>query len=419
MALKSYDEKTAKMLIDFYISKGFNKIAVISFLANIYCESKCIANNLQTTANKKWNISDVEYTSRVDAGTWLDPIKMRPFRNDGGGYGLVQWTTSGRKGGLEDYAHSKKVSISDVLMQIEYSYIELTSKSFKDVYEGMINATNLRDCTILIMRRYEAPASKDDPEAQNERVQYAEELYKKYYGGISMSYAMTASTFLSKLRNVLNYKTLYVHGCFGAPMNAKYKERYKNNTQYNRQPERQAMINAASSDTFGFDCIGLIKAIAGNWSGSLTANYGGTQVNKETNGISYGPMHMPDYSADGLFNANNKYMVGVSKDFSKIKPGAVLHMDGHVGVYLGDGQVIECTPKWKNCVQLTNLGNIGNVAGNYRIWAEYGYLPFIDYSEQPVAPVTPDNSVLKTKINEVKTEINKLVSDLNELEALL
>lgn len=234
-----------------------------------------------------------------------------------------------------------------------------------------------------------------------------------------MAYTMTVSAFLKSLRNVLNYKTLYVHGCFGAPMNSKYKERYKNNTPYNRQPERQAMINAAEPDRFGFDCIGLIKAVAGNWCASLTLNYGGTQVNKETNGISYGTAHMPDYSANGLFDANNKYMLNVSKDFHKIKPGAVLHMDGHVGVYLGNGQVIECTPKWANGVQITSLGNIGNLAGNYRVWSEYGYLPFVDYSEQPVAPATPDNSALKTKINEVKTEINKLVSDLNELEALL
>ena len=233
-----------------------------------------------------------------------------------------------------------------------------------------------------------------------------------------MSYTMTVNAFLNKLKNVLNYKTLYVHGCFGAPMNSKYKERYKNNTSYNRQPARQAMIDAASKDTFGFDCIGLIKAIAGDWSASLTANYGGTKVNQETNGISYGTAHMPDYSANGLFDVNNKYMLNVSKDFSKIKPGAVLHMDGHVGVYLGDGKVIECTPKWSNNVQLSNLGNIGNVAGNYRIWTEYGYLPFIDYTEQP-AQETADNSALKKKVDEVKTEIDKLVTDLNELEKLL
>lgn len=236
-----------------------------------------------------------------------------------------------------------------------------------------------------------------------------------------MPYTMTVGTFLGKLRDVLNFKTLYVHGCFGAPMNSKYKERYKNNTPYNRQPERQAMIQTASSDTFGFDCIGLIKAVAGNWSGSLTANYGGTQVNQEANGISYGPAHMPDYSADGLFNPKTKYLIGISKDFSKIKPGAVLHMDGHVGVYLGDGHVIECSPKWTNGVQISNLGNIGNVSGNYRLWSDYGYLPFVNYDAEPEQPAqsTQDNSALKVKIAEVKSEISKLTTELNELETLL
>lgn len=187
MALEAYDEKTAQMVIDFYTAKGFNKIAIISLLANLYAESKCRPNNLQNGYEKKWNTTDEEYTRRVDAGTWLDPINKHPYRTDGGGYGLVQWTSSGRKGGHEDYTRSKGTSISDAQTQIEYSYIELTSKSFKEAYEGMLNAISLRDCTILIMRKYEKPASKDDPDAQNKRVEYAEELYKKYYGGGIMS----------------------------------------------------------------------------------------------------------------------------------------------------------------------------------------------------------------------------------------
>ena len=187
MALEAYDEKTAQMVIDFYTAKGFNKIAIISLLANLYAESKCRPNNLQNGYEKKWNTTDEEYTRRVDANMWLDPINFQPFRKDHSGYGIVQWTSEGRKGGFEDYAHFKKVSIADALMQIEYSYIELTSKSFKEAYEGMLNATSLRDCTILIMRKYEKPASKDDPDAQNKRVEYAEELYKKYYGGAKMS----------------------------------------------------------------------------------------------------------------------------------------------------------------------------------------------------------------------------------------
>lgn len=184
-----------------------------------------------------------------------------------------------------------------------------------------------------------------------------------------MSYVMDVNEFLKRLKGVLNYKTLYVHGCFGAPMTAKNKERYKKNTSYNKQPERQAMIESATSDTFGFDCVCLIKGILWGWSASLNLSYGGAQY--ASNGV-------PDIGADGMFT--RKYVTGISKDFSKIKPGAVLHMSGHVGVYLGEGQVIECTPKWDNKVQISNLGNIGNKTGKWRTWTEYGYLPCVDYN---------------------------------------
>ena len=57
-------------------------------------------------------------------------------------------------------------------------------------------------------------------------------------------------------------------------------------------------------------------------------------------------------------------------------------MKGHVGVYIGNGIVVECTPKWKNCVQFTNLGNLSQYKnGNYRLWSKHGKLPFIDYNQ--------------------------------------
>ena len=60
-----------------------------------------------------------------------------------------------------------------------------------------------------------------------------------------------------------SYKTLYVMGCFGAPLKAEHKERYCKNCSYNKQPVRTAMIKAASADTFGFDCVCLIKGVLG------------------------------------------------------------------------------------------------------------------------------------------------------------
>ena len=72
-----------------------------------------------------------------------------------------------------------------------------------------------------------------------------------------------------------NYKTLYVMGCFGAPMTEANKKRYCANHNYNKNPERQKMIKAATSDTFGFDCVCLIKGVLWGWNGNKNKTYGG------------------------------------------------------------------------------------------------------------------------------------------------
>jgi len=66
-----------------------------------------------------------------------------------------------------------------------------------------------------------------------------------------------------------NYKTLYVNGCFGAPMNDGNKQYFCNNTSYNKRPERTQMIMNASSDTFGFDCVCFIKGLLWGWKGDI------------------------------------------------------------------------------------------------------------------------------------------------------
>ena len=47
---------------------------------------------------------------------------------------------------------------------------------------------------------------------------------------------MTNIELANKLKNIAkNYKTLYVMGCFGAPMTATNKKRYTQNHSYNKQ----------------------------------------------------------------------------------------------------------------------------------------------------------------------------------------
>lgn len=172
-----------------------------------------------------------------------------------------------------------------------------------------------------------------------------------------------------------NYKTLYVMGCFGAPMSDKNKQRYTHNHPYNKRADRTKKIKAASKDTFGFDCVCLVKGILWGWNGDANAIYGGAQYN--SNGV-------PDVGADQMM----KHCTCVFKDFSNIVPGEVVHMPGHIGIYIGDGLAVECTPIWKDGVQITAIGNIGKKKGyNTRTWSEHGKLKFIEYTETPEPPI--------------------------------
>ena len=165
----------------------------------------------------------------------------------------------------------------------------------------------------------------------------------------------------------LNHKTLYVMGCFGAPMNEKNKKRYTTNHSYNKKSSRTKKINAASADTFGFDCVCLIKGLLWGWDGDTTKVYGGSV---------YKSNDVPDIGANSII----KKCSGISTDFSKIQIGELLWKEGHVGIYIGDGFGVECTPAWEDKVQITAVKNIGTKAGyEAREWTKHGKLPYVSY----------------------------------------
>lgn len=251
---------------------------------------------------------------------------------------------------------------------------------------------------------------------------------------------MTSYEFVAKLVDIAkNKKTLYVLGCFGAPLNEKNKIRYTNNQTFNGKQfdkfvgyddngkpvyiksrtaegnERYKMIMSADKDVFGFDCVCLIKGVLWGFSGDVNANYGGA---------SYCANKVPDVGADTMMN---RYCRNVSRDFSKIKVGEAVWISGHIGVYIGDGQVVECTPKWDNKVQITNLGNVGKKSGNFRMWTCHGELPWIEYGDKPATPYTPKpaesgevgsrtyivkkGDVLSKIAKEYGTTVDKIIAD--------
>ena len=201
---------------------------------------------------------------------------------------------------------------------------------------------------------------------------------------------MTNIELANKLKDIAtNYKTLYVMGCFGAPMTAANKRRYTQNHSYNKQASRTAMINAASADTFGFDCVCLIKGVLWGWNGNKTLTYGGAKY--AVNGV-------PDIGADQMINVCKN----ISTDFSKIEVGEAVWMSGHIGVYIGDGLAVGCTPKWANKVQITSC-NCSKTGYNRRNWTKHGKLPYVTYVQQTTAnPVTPTTPAQNTTTDTFK-----------------
>ena len=165
---------------------------------------------------------------------------------------------------------------------------------------------------------------------------------------------------------VYNHKTMYVLSCFGAPMNDKNKARYAK-----ADPKRANEIQAASYDTFGFDCICFIKGLMWGWNGNTSHVYGGAEY--KSNGI-------PDIGADSLI----KQCIDVSEDFSTIVPGEYVWLPGHCGIYVGNGLAAEATFEPESGVQLQAVLPMG-VKDGYPAtgWKKHGKLPWISYEADP------------------------------------
>ena len=185
---------------------------------------------------------------------------------------------------------------------------------------------------------------------------------------------MKAKELVDRCVNIAkNYKTVYMWGCVGSPVTpttiasraAQYPDWYT--------PAKQSRFQTlVGKDYWGFDCVNLIKAVLWGWNGDRTKSYGGAQY--ASNGV-------PDVSANGAIQLCRN----VTTNFRQEIPiGAALWCSGHIGLYIGDGLGVECTPAWKNGVQITAVKNIGTKAGyDARQWTKWGLLPWVDYSTEP------------------------------------
>ncbi len=134
------------------LKDNFSDEQIAGMMGNIQHESSFILNNLEDGYATGWGVSDSEYTTAADNGTWVSTYFVDgDYSSEGGqdfvwdhaGYGLCQWTSSDRKEDLPIKRDQHGAStIADADVQIELLRDEASGR-LNGVWDGY--ATKRRD----------------------------------------------------------------------------------------------------------------------------------------------------------------------------------------------------------------------------------------------------------------------------------
>ena len=162
-----------KTIWDFLHGKIGNAYGAAGMMGNLYAESALRPNNLQNTYEKKFGMTDAEYTAAVDGGSYTNFVK------DSAGYGLAQWTYWSRKQALLEFAQAAGKSIGDLQMQLHFLWKEL--QGYTSVLNTLKTATTVKAASDAVLTGYERPADQSDS-VKEKRAGYGQKYFDKYVG---------------------------------------------------------------------------------------------------------------------------------------------------------------------------------------------------------------------------------------------
>ena len=162
-----------KTIWDFLHGKIGNAYGAAGMMGNLYAESALRPNNLQNTYEKKFGMTDAEYTAAVDDGSYTNFVK------DSAGYGLAQWTYWSRKQALLEFAKAAGKSIGDLQTQLDFLWKEL--QGYTSVLNTLKSATTVKTASDAVLTGYERPSDQGDA-VKEKRAGYGQTYFDKYAG---------------------------------------------------------------------------------------------------------------------------------------------------------------------------------------------------------------------------------------------
>lgn len=190
----------------------------------------------------------------------------------------------------------------------------------------------------------------------------------------------TAKGLVEYCKQALNWNTVYMWGGLMKTVTQSFIDYKKKQYPAYYNDSRVALLKSKIGNYYGCDCVGLIKSYL------------------------FGGINSPKYKAKQDTNTRGMFSISKTKGTIGTLPeqqGLILYMKGHVGVYIGNGECIECTlGKYGDGVVKTKVVGRG--------WTHWLQLPWLDYNDG-VEPVKPDCNCdcccCKKKTDELKVFI--------------
>ena len=164
-----------------------NVYGLMGLAGNLDKESGIQPNNLQNTGNSKLGMTDAQFTAALDSGAYT----KEQFISDRNGYGLAQWTSSGRKKNFYEFMQSRKVSFGDAAAQCDFLIHELKT-SYAAVWKVLLSATSIQEASDIVLMKFEIPANAAAKKA--ERAKAGQALYTKYAASLGVTTSTKGET---------------------------------------------------------------------------------------------------------------------------------------------------------------------------------------------------------------------------------